>query len=147
MQSRGKIIDFDYLHLITYLHQSVPYDFYPFIRHCLYKKLLKVWKNSQLRNNIDICSKWLKVLCYGNLLKSNLIVGFLYLKVLLCGFQVEYRKPPENWSELGGDLNLEEPLEDDGKTFFFTKRFEENRFIDIGCGNLDNNNYECESCR
>ncbi|KAJ8934705.1 hypothetical protein NQ318_008503 [Aromia moschata] len=45
--------------------------------------------------------------------------------------EVEHRKLPINWCELGGDLCLQEPLEDDGKTFFYTKRLEDNRFIDI----------------
>nr|CAH7742222.1 unnamed protein product [Callosobruchus chinensis] len=60
--------------------------------------------------------------------------------------QVECRKRPENWSEIGGDFSLPESLEDDGKTFFYTQRMEENRFLDIDFENEIQEN-ECSSCR
>ncbi|CAH1179610.1 unnamed protein product [Phaedon cochleariae] len=60
--------------------------------------------------------------------------------------EVEYRKVPENWSSVGGDLNLEETNEDDGKTFFYSKRFDENRFVDVDF-DVENWTGECYSCR
>ncbi|XP_018573692.1 DNA (cytosine-5)-methyltransferase 1 [Anoplophora glabripennis] len=59
--------------------------------------------------------------------------------------EVEFRKQPNNWFDLGGEINLQEPLEDDGKTFFYTKRLEENRFIDIELDSETSD--ECVSCK
>nr|XP_023026505.1 DNA (cytosine-5)-methyltransferase 1-like [Leptinotarsa decemlineata] len=60
--------------------------------------------------------------------------------------EVEYRKTPDNWFLVGGDLNLQEPLEDDGKSFFYSKRLDENRFVDIDF-DPETSNDECHSCR
>ncbi|KAG5878342.1 hypothetical protein JTB14_023695 [Gonioctena quinquepunctata] len=60
--------------------------------------------------------------------------------------EVEYRKIPGNWSELGGTLNLDEPLEDDGKSFFYNKRLDENRFVDLDF-EPESWTDECDSCR
>lgn len=39
---------------------------------------------------------------------------------------------PDNWAEVGGELNLPQQLEDDGKTFYFSKRYDAStsRFVD-----------------
>ncbi|KAJ8922234.1 hypothetical protein NQ315_004171 [Exocentrus adspersus] len=60
--------------------------------------------------------------------------------------EVEFRKPPSNWFDLGGELSLQEPLEDDGKTFFYAKRLEGNRFIDVETSFKDVDD-KCDSCR
>ncbi|KAJ8965257.1 hypothetical protein NQ314_004269 [Rhamnusium bicolor] len=60
-------------------------------------------------------------------------------------FLVEFKKQPDNWFELGGEQNLQEPLEDDGKTFFYTKRLDENRFVDIV--DTDGSVDTCDSCK
>lgn len=59
---------------------------------------------------------------------------------------MEYRSPPANWFELGCDLNLEEPGDNDEKTFYFSKRLEDNRFVDVHSGK-DFVENECTSCR
>ncbi|XP_072402558.1 DNA (cytosine-5)-methyltransferase PliMCI-like [Diabrotica undecimpunctata] len=72
---------------------------------------------------------------------ENLLLGSI-----ICKVKVIFRRIPDNWSSLGGVLSLEEQFEDDDKTFYFTKRFNNNRFedldfdpdINIGC---------CEACR
>lgn len=60
--------------------------------------------------------------------------------------QVEYRKLPSDWFNFGGEIDLQEPLEDDGKTFFYTKRLEENRFVDIE-SDSENSDDKCVSCK
>lgn len=60
---------------------------------------------------------------------------------------MEYRKLPNNWFDLGGEINLQEPLEDDGKTFFYTKRLEDNRFIDIEVDSEAALDEKCVSCK
>ncbi|KAL1490162.1 hypothetical protein ABEB36_012901 [Hypothenemus hampei] len=51
---------------------------------------------------------------------------------------VEYIKPPENWTELGGNSEPIVKLEDDGEHFYFTKRYESglSRFVDIDANEL-----------
>ncbi|XP_057663832.1 DNA (cytosine-5)-methyltransferase PliMCI-like [Diorhabda carinulata] len=72
---------------------------------------------------------------------EDLLLGSVLRKA-----NVIYRKVPEDWSIIGGNLNLEEPLEDNGKDFFFSKRFETNRFVDI-VFDSEHNSDGCESCR
>ncbi|XP_050512373.1 DNA (cytosine-5)-methyltransferase PliMCI [Diabrotica virgifera virgifera] len=72
---------------------------------------------------------------------ENLLLGSI-----ICKVEVTFRQIPDNWSSLGGEQNLEEQLEDDGKTFYFTKRFHKNRFEDLDFdpnANIDG----CEGCK
>lgn len=59
---------------------------------------------------------------------------------------MEYRKIPDNWAKLGGEFGLEDPLQDDGEHFFFTKRLEDNRFVDLDF-NPEVYVEGCDSCR
>ncbi|CAH0549085.1 unnamed protein product [Brassicogethes aeneus] len=63
--------------------------------------------------------------------------------------EVEFRKPPANWHELGGELNLPPQCEDDGKTFYFSKRYEiaNSRFVDyVEETEIDESN-PCDCCK
>ncbi|KAF7281042.1 DNA (cytosine-5)-methyltransferase 1-like [Rhynchophorus ferrugineus] len=60
---------------------------------------------------------------------------------------VEYIRTPDDWHQLGGQINLETLLEDDGENFYFRKRYEStlSRFIDIQDEELKFT--DCISCR
>ncbi|CAG9855238.1 unnamed protein product [Phyllotreta striolata] len=73
---------------------------------------------------------------------EELLLGSIVRKA-----KVEYRKIPPNWFELGGELNLGEEEEDDGETFFFTKRLESNRFVDLDFNPEEIDDLTCYSCR
>lgn len=62
---------------------------------------------------------------------------------------MEFVKAPENWVDLGNDLNLPLELADDGKNYFFSKiyDYEFSRFRDYVEDTASDGENPCLSCK
>ncbi|KAJ8957071.1 hypothetical protein NQ318_007284, partial [Aromia moschata] len=63
--------------------------------------------------------------------------------------QVEFRKTPENWSYLGGEINLLVEMEENGESYYFSKiyDYEFSKFRDYNEYHSLDSNLKCMSCR